>query len=425
MVGFDEVISALEYTYPAEVAIEIEVRVDRPANGGAGVGRDDSGRAVFCEGALPGEYVRVELTQEKKRFARGVVTEVLEPAAGRIEASCPTSLAGCGGCDMAHGSHDVQRSVKAHVVRDSLSRIGRFDSDTIDNAWLGFTEPARSGWYRTTARLAVSNGRVGYRAARSHLVVAPSRCAVVHPLIEEVILEGHFPMSSGPEVVVRASHATGERIVVVDGSTKGVSVPSDVTLVSQSQLNAGADVSIIEEAGGRSFVISAGSFFQAGPGVATDLAAAVRSAAGDLTSRTIVDAYSGVGLFAGTVGADAASVTAIEVSASSTRDARRNLEEQRLAGQRVDIIESAVEDWSPTPADVVIADPARAGLGSAGVNTLLACGADSFVLVSCDTGSFGRDAGLLRDAGYRLESVRLVDAFRDTSHVETISSFAR
>lgn len=99
MVGFDEVISALEYTYPAEVAIEIEVRVDRPANGGAGVGRDDSGRAVFCEGALPGEYVRVELTQEKKRFARGVVTEVLEPAAGRIEASCPTSLAGCGGCD--------------------------------------------------------------------------------------------------------------------------------------------------------------------------------------------------------------------------------------------------------------------------------------------------------------------------------------
>ena len=332
---------------------------------------------------------------------------------------------------MAHGTNEIQRTVKAHVVRDALSRIGRFDAHNIERAWHGFTEPAKDGWYRTTARLAVAtprgqgSGRLGYREARSHDIVDVVHCGVVHPLIEEVILDGRFPHGAGPEVVVRVSHATGERIVVVDGSTSGVSVPTDVTLVSQSQIDAGADISIVEDAGGRSFIVSAGSFFQAGPRVATDLIAAVSAAAGDLTGRSLVDAYCGVGLFAGTVGASAQALTAVELSASSVRDARRNLEEQRLAGQHIEIVESKVEEWAATPADVVIADPARAGLAGEGVENLLRCRAETFVLVSCDSGSFGRDAGLLRDAGYTLDSVRLVDAFRDTSHVEVVSSFRR
>lgn len=404
---------------------EIEVRVLRPANSGAGVGTDADGRTTFCDGALPGELVRVALTQEKKRFARGVVTEVLEAAPERMVANCPTHHAGCGGCDMAHAQVDAQRDIKAHVVRDALTRIGRFGEEEVGATWLGFAESQRSGWYRTTARLAIHQDRLGYRLSGSHSIVLPTACGVVHPLIEEVILKGHFPKSVGPEVVVRVSHATGERLVIVDGSTAGVKVPADVILVSQNQLDAGAEVSFVEDAGGRSWVVSANSFFQAGPRVATDLVAAVREATGDLSGRSLVDAYCGVGLFAGTIGANADSVTAIELSASSVRDARRNLDDQRSSGQSVEIVESAVEEWEASPADVVIADPARAGLGVGGVDALVASGATTFVLVSCDTGSFGRDAGLLAHAGYTLKSVRLVDAFRDTSHVETVASFVR
>ena len=53
------------------------------------------------------------------------------------------------------------------------------------------------------------------------------------------------------------------------------------------------------------------------------------------------------------------------------------------------------------------------------------CGASTFVLVSCDTGSLGRDAGLLTKAGYSVESVDLIDAFADTSHIEVVSTFRR
>ena len=409
---------------------ELDVRVDRPANGGAGVGRDKNGRTTFCEGALPGEVVRVSLTQEKKRFARGVVVDVLEPSPDRIEPNCRTRREGCGGCDMAHTGIDTQRDIKAHVVRDALTRIGRFSSEDLDGAWSGFLEDESGsevddGWYRTTARLGIANERLGYRRAASHDVIHPSECGVVHPLLDELIADARFPDSAGPEVMLRVSHATGERIVVVDGSTSGVKAPGDVTLVSQTQLAAGADVSLVEDAAARSWVVSAGSFFQAGPRVATRLVEAVREAAGDCNERSVVDAYAGVGLFAGTIAASAAELVTIESSASSVRDAERNLADQRAAGQKLELICSEVEAWTPQSADVVIADPARAGLGADGVQVLTATAAERLVLVSCDTGSLGRDAGLIRDAGYTLDSVRLVDAFRDTSHVEVVTSFQR
>ena len=75
--------------------------------------------------------------------------------------------------------------------------------------------------------------------------------------------------------------------------------------------------------------------------------------------------------------------------------------------------------------DVVVADPARGGLGKAAVGVLAATGARRLVLVSCDPASLGRDAALLGRAGYRWSSTRLVDLFPHTPHVEAVSSFDR
>lgn len=405
------------------MSTNIELTVDRPANDGAGVGRDEDGRTVFCKGGLPGERVRVELTQQKKRFAKGEVTEVIEASPERISPVCPTHHVGCGGCDLAHGTSDIQRQIKAHVVRDSLERIGRVPVDTIDRAWVGFIDPVQDGWYRTTARLLVSRERLGYRRAGSHEPVIADSCAVVHPLIEKVITEGKFPGTAGPEVVLRASVAEDEVIVIVDGDPTGVLLPDQARLIVRSDLERGQKQSMTEVAAGRPWTVSAGSFFQAGPAIATSLVQAVRAAAGDVRGTTLVDAYCGVGLFAGSIGRDADAVIAIESSDSSVADAEQNLSGPEFDEVEVDVVHARVEDWQSRPADIVIADPARSGLGVEGVAALTSAGPSRFVLVSCDTGSFGRDTALLANAGYALESVRLVDAFRDTSHVETIASF--
>lgn len=401
----------------------IELTLDGPAGDGASVGRDGSGRAVFCTGGLPGESVRVELTTEKKRFARGRVTEVLEPHAQRIVPGCATHAAGCGGCDLAHASAGLQTDMKRQIVADALVRIGRMDETlvrTLLSAPSESVEVVGASGYRTTARAAIIDGRAGYRKRSSHDVVHPSNCAVVHPLLEELLLGGRYEPGAGDEVVLRVSHATGERIALVAGDPELAELPSDVTVVSRDQLAAGRKVHLTEEAAGRSWRVSAGSFFQAGPKAASALVAAVRSAAGPVDGSTLVDAYAGIGLFGGTVGSTAREIISVEQSGSSTEDARVNLAEMSAT-----IVEGAVEEWTARPADIVVADPARRGLGDKGVAALERCGAPRFVLVSCDTGSLGRDVGLLTSHGYEVDSVQVINAFPDTSHVETVVGLRR
>ncbi len=390
----------------------IELDLHAPSGQGASVGRDDDGRAVFVEGGLPGERVVADIQMQKKRFAKGRVRRVLTPAEGRIEPICATAREGCGGCDLAHATISLQQEMKRTIVADALTRIARLEA--LPEIALRAT---RVTGYRTTVRTAVKDGKAGYRRRWSHDVIPAAECRVAHEGIESLLRDGNW--GAAREVMIRVSEASGERLAVVDGLLDEVEVPIDVDLITRAEVDAGAVRAITEEAGGRSWQISAGSFFQAGPAAATALVDAVAAASGSVDGAHVVDAYCGVGLFAGTVAAGAHSVTAIEREGSSAEDARVNLDDQ------VQVVGLPVEQWDPTIADLVIADPSRAGLGAEGVATLDACRSERFVLVSCDTGSLGRDVGLLVAAGYSVGSVEIVDAFPDTNHIETVVGLSR
>ncbi len=413
-------------TKPSKQSEPIELALERPANGGSAVGHGDDGRVVFCDGGLAGETVRVQLTTQKKSFARGHVIEVLDPAPGRREPACPTHHSGCGGCDLAHATAETQRQIKEHVVRDAMVRIGRMDADVVDAALavgsaVRHTEiPDR---YRTTVRLKIDGLRAGYRRRSSHDTIVPDTCLVVHPQLENLITNVRFTSGAGNEAVIRISDLTKDAFVMVNGDPAAVdaSMVEPVGALSIIAKDNGAKTHMTEHAGGRDWQVSASSFFQAGPQVASALVDAVTFAAGDLTDRDLVDAYAGIGLFAGTVGATARSVVAVEQSMSSTADARVNLEHLDDAA----VVTEAVDDWLAFPANTVIADPARAGLGRGGVDALMGCSADRFVLVSCDTGSLGRDVQLLAAEGYAIESVQVIDAFHDTSHAEVVVALQR
>ena len=94
-----------------------------------------------------------------------------------------------------------------------------------------------------------------------------------------------------------------------------------------------------------------------------------------------------------------------------------------LADLDATVVASEVGRRRPRAADVVVADPARPGLGRPGVGFVAPTGASRLVLVSCDPASLARDTALLARAGYHLASVALVDAFPHTFHVETVSRF--
>lgn len=378
------------------------------ARDGVGVARGCDGRVVFVEGALPGELVNAEIHTVDRRWARARVIDVLEESPDRVPIACEHHLEGCGGCDMLHVDSRAQMRMKASIVVDQLTRHG---VDAPAPA-LRMLDADRG---RTTVRARVVDGRAGFLARGSHEVVIPEDCGAVDDAAEELLVEGRYGSADG--VFIRVGSRTGERLVVVNPTVEEVSVPDDVMVVGTDELDSDRRAWIHEELSGRRWRISARSFFQNRPAGAEALIAEVAETVEELAiDGPLVDAYAGVGLFAGTVGAGR-KVTAIERSVDAAADARVNL------GDGARVLRIPVEKWRASPASVLVADPARSGLGEAAVRPLLSCKPRLVVLVSCDPSSFAKDAGRLIECGYTLDRWTVVDLFPLTSHIETVAAF--
>ncbi len=389
----------------------VQLRPDRFAAGGEAIARDADGRIVFVRGALPGETVIAELVHEKRDWARAHVIDVVEVSADRITPPCQSRRAGCGGCGWMHLDLDAQRRAKLTIAEEALRRTG------------GIAEPVmtlgpgvEAEGYRTTARVAPAvNGAAGFRAERSHDVVAAPACLVLHPTLRELLAA--IRLDPGVEATLRMSVATGDVVARWDRSKGAVrGLPPEVQ-------RSGA-AAIAEDVHGHRLRVSIGSFFQSGPQAAALLVEAVGRAAPELdAAAVVVDAYAGVGMFAVCATAPDSYVVAVETSRSAVADAEVN-----LGARRHEIVRGEVGGWRAAPdleVEVVIADPARSGLGAPGSAALTRLGAPLLVLVSCDPASLGRDAKLLGRAGYGHVRSEVIDTFPQTTHIEVVSRFER
>ncbi len=396
----------------------MQLTPERLVAGGDAMAHDADGRVVFVEGALPGEVVEVEIDTAKKDFARGRVVEIIERSPARDTPSCSHRRNGCGGCDWMHLQPEAQLDAKVEIVRESLRRIGRLDPAVVDGLVRRGAAVSPFG-YRTTIRVVGGpNGAVGYRAQGSNDIIEVTSCPIATSKLSRLL--SVIEADEGAELTLRASVATGAITAIWDKkyrkSIRGV--PPKVHIGERAWLT--------EHVAGRDLRVSAGSFFQSGVQAAELLVAAVRAAAPELaTARHGVDAYGGVGLFAATAMEAVEHVTVIESSKSACLDAEHN-----LAGRSASVVRADVSGWSaptgdgPTPpVDVVVADPARSGLGKPGVAALAAAGAPVLVLVSCDPVSLARDISMLAEAGYVPERVEVLDLFPNTHHVETVTRF--
>ena len=396
----------------------MELKVTATARDGAGVARGDDGRVVFVQGALPDEVVEAVVVRTEKRWSRARIQRILEPSPHRVEVPCPHRRDGCGGCNLLHVDPVHQPRLRAGLVLDQLHRA-RVEAPEPTLV------PLVDDRGRTTVRAAVVGGRAGYRATGSHEVVVPDGCDAVDPLLEEILVDGRFGNATG--ATLRVGSRTGERLVVVDDDPEDVAVPDDVLVVCDAELDDGQRAWIHEEAAGRRWRISARSFFQNRPAGVDALVEVVGAMVTDLSpgdgTGLMVDAYAGIGIFAGTVGVERL-VVAVERGADSVADARVNLGHRATRGD-VRFVRSAVDGGGAARADVVVADPARAGLGRAGVDVLLRCRPGLLVLVGCDHSAFARDAALLAAGGFHLERLAVVDLFPGTTHVEAVGAFLR
>ncbi|UAK30084.1 TRAM domain-containing protein [Nocardia asteroides] len=152
-----------------------EVRLGPPGHGGFCVARHE-GRVVFVRHGLPGELVRVRVTEDRGgSFCRADAVEVLEASPDRVPAICPVSgPGGAGCCDFSFATPTAQRTMKAAVVAEQLRRVAGIEREVLVEP---IGPPDAVGGWRTRVRLAVdAHGRAGVHRYRSTDVIADLRC---------------------------------------------------------------------------------------------------------------------------------------------------------------------------------------------------------------------------------------------------------
>ena len=407
----------------------VEAVVDGFTHGGEGVVRIE-GKAVFVGGTIPGERVRLRVTDDRKNWARAELLEVLDPSPHRATPPC-VYVPACGGCDLQHVTPDHQRELKTRVVREQLVRLGGLEDPPV--------APCRPVGpdlrYRNHAQLhADAEGRLGFHRAGTHDVVPVADCLVLGEQAQR-LREQVGDATGAREVSVRAHGGTGTAVVVLTPGEGGLDLPEGDfdLLLSQpdsSVVTMRGDGMLAEDIGGIRHHFPASSFFQVNSGGAAAIVEEVLAAAGDPAGALVWDLYAGVGLLSLPLALAGAEVVAVEGHAPSAAACAADAE---ALGLTVRVEESDVRDFVRASAvsgetyqapDVVVLDPPRTGAGPEVCAALAELLPATIVYVACDPAALARDARALAEHGYGLRAAQPLDLFPMTHHVETVARFA-
>lgn len=412
----------------------LDLILTAPSNGPDAIGRDPTtGRAIFVPFAIPGETVRVEIVEEKPTFARARLLEVLSPSPDRVEPVCK-HFGVCGGCHFQHMRYEAQLKWKRQVVADQLARIGGLESPNVLE-----TIPSPDPFhYRNHVQFSQTpDGKLGFKSVQPDKPVDPiSECHIARPEIMELFGEIDIEKLDVDRIGVRVG-AQGETMLIFESDS---GEPPDVELdlpISVATVNKdgeafamiGGDY-LIYEILGRPFRVSPGSFFQVNTAMAETLVKLVLEALHLKGGETVLDLYSGVGLFPAFIAPKVNRLIGVESFPPAVRDAEANLDEF----DNVELYESPVElalahlaDHlvSLSPHLLVLLDPPRAGCSKSLISNLLSLATPRLAYVSCDPATLARDAKRLIAGGYKLVSAQPLDMFPQTHHVETVAIFER
>jgi 23S rRNA (uracil1939-C5)-methyltransferase len=439
---------------------ELELTIDRLAYGGAGVARTETGYVVFVRGAVPGDRVRARIGKSKRSWAEAELVELLEPSPERVEPVAPHP-----GAPWQVLPYERQLEEKEFQARDALSRIGGFEDPPVEPII-----PAEQRLrYRNKLEYSFGMDENGelvlgfHRPGRFDLIddveddiLASERINEVREAVktwcrEEGLTAWDRETQTGVlrNLVVREGRRTGQvqaRIVTSPGSEFRVvelaaATPADSFLWTRAEgvaeTTRGGDTQVIkgpavleEELSGLRFRISPDAFFQTN----TEMAERLYREAADLAALSgrekVLDLFCGIGTIALVLALDAGEVWGVELVEEAVRDAIENaklngIDNTRFYAGDVRLVMRELLEQSGSP-DVIVVDPPRAGLSQKVVRRIIEAEAQRIVYVSCNPTTLAPNARqLVDDGGYKLKTVRPVDMFPQTPHIECVALLER
>jgi len=410
--------------------------------GPKGDGVHDSARGrIYVDRTLPGDAVQAVIRRGDDGVMRGDLVEVRKPSPHRVPAPCQYYDL-CGGCTMQHAEDQYYRDWKLEIVRDALAKKGLKPKVWLDPVFL----PAGTRRRATFAAYKKNNVvTLGYYKRRSHQVTNIDTCLVADPAIMglrrkltqllipilqegksadvflqyvngqfEMVITGGVGKKGKPDMQVReaiASMAHNSKINRISWRARERD-PIDVMIEIEplrakfGELNVSLPpLAFLQPTkAGEKALVDAVMELMPEKGKFADLFCGCGTFTGPMLERGPVDAYESVG----------PAITALDKSKGI----------KPLKVQRRDLFKNPIRREDANRYDAIVFDPPRAGAQEqvkmlASARTLVVIG------VSCNPATFARDARTLVDGGYRLESVRVIDQFTWSHHVELVALFTK
>ena len=442
----------------------LTLQVERLSSDGSGVAHSPEGETVFIPGAAPGDEARVRIVKDCKRYAFGILDEVLTPSPDRIPVDCV--VAGpCGGCSLRHLDYAAELRAKQENVADAFARIGGLDVPVLPI--VGSPEIDR---YRNKVQFPVGTDKagrpcIGFYAGHTHRIVPCPDCRLqpcvlneigntlcaffaekgIHPYNEETgkglvrhiflrrgahsgqimvcLVCTRAKIPSADELCTRLKEAFPDIVAIllnVNAKNTNVILGSEThTLYGQGYIE--------DTLCGVPVQLGPLSFYQVNTLAAEQLYGIAAEYAQLTPDDLLLDLYCGMGTIGLSMADHCRELVGVEIVPEAIESAKANAARMGAAisaksrffcadaGQAA--AQLAAEGLHP---DVVMLDPPRKGCDEATLSAVVRMAPRRVVYVSCNPATAARDAAWLEQNGYHAEKVQPVDLFPRTKHVETV-----
>lgn len=394
------------------------------------------GNPVYVPFATSGDRLRVELEGSRAR-----IVDILEPGPDRATPICK-HFGICGGCQLQHMSPEANAIWKADQVKTAFMARGIECSPVPPKC----PEPGSRRRAVFSAKIELGKLRFGYFERGSHSLISISECPVLHPDITSRFkglrdLSTQLIKSSKPGkgkaarmsvLVTRAGLDVAVDLVpdVINNGPAYLRLMEIVTALDLARLTVNDEV-VVETRSpvlvfGKAIVVPPpGGFVQADATIEEQMAEIILNHIGK--AKKVVDLFAGSGTFSLRL-AEKYQVWALEGHASSIAALDRAWRQcptlRTMKIERRDLFRRPVMPAELKKYDAVVFDPPRVG-ASEQATFLAKSTVKKVIAVSCNPATLARDARILIDGGYRMNSLKPFDQFLFSPHIECVATFTR
>lgn len=378
-------------------------------------------KKVLIQSAIDGEIVRAKLVDERRDYSIAHLIDVIKPSQYRVIPQC-SHYYNCGGCQYQHINYEKQIHIKQKILKDCIKRIAKIDIE-LNTPIIG------TPWhYRYRGNFKAEGKKLGFFRQGTRDLIGVKQCLLMNneinealKLIRDVITDnyqGEITIIGSKEILIlfKPKRHLDKKLNACIENMNHLRIKA---LISGHNDSTSSELHRIDLGlKDMHYYVSPYSFFQSNWKLNLEVIDTIKTEV-DFEKKTVCDIYAGSGNFTLSISDKASFVYAYEDNLNAIQDAKYNALLNRISNCEF-FCHKAEDIDINQKIDIVIVNPPRLGMSKTAMTRLLKIMPATIIYMSCDPSTLSRDIQRMSNS-YRIKSIRLIDFFPHTYHIETLA----